>query len=143
MKPNELRIGNYISVSVKNKNNEIKIFTGEINYLDVTEKEIYGSQVNILNGDLNDIEDTVGETKPIPINRKWLKNLGFRPINGHEFSLWIDEWECISFFVERNYYGIRIGKKDVFSRYVHSVHKLQNIFFALTGKELTIQEDKS
>jgi hypothetical protein len=143
MQPTDLRIGNYIFGSLKNINNEIKTFIGKIKYLDVTEKEVYDCQIDVLDSDLNDIKETLGEKKPIPINEDWLKKLGFRPINNHEFSLWIDEYECSSFFVERKYYGIRVGEKDVFTKHVSTVHELQNIFFALTGKELTIQEDES
>jgi len=66
--------------------------------------------------------------KPIPITEKWILKLGFEPtgfdsysFDGYEFS-----FENNSFF----------NKTVLVKKYVNSVHQLQNLYFALTGKEL-------
>jgi len=78
--------------------------------------------------------------KPIKINDAWLIKLGFKPLNGHELSLWIDEWECLSFFVETHYIGLRKGVKNIWTTgKIKHVHQLQNLYYSLTGKELVIE----
>jgi hypothetical protein len=67
--------------------------------------------------------------KPIPLTEGWLKKLGFeKALNG-----WWDEtenWCC-------NNNDFYLGAK-MFLAKVDYVHQLQNLYFALTGKELTI-----
>jgi hypothetical protein len=81
----------------------------------------------------------ISEQDPIRINEFWLLNLGFKPSNGHEYSIWIDEWECKSLFVEDRYCGIRIGNQDILTiGYIKYVHQLQMLYYSLTNRELTI-----
>jgi hypothetical protein len=78
--------------------------------------------------------------KPIPLNEEWLIKLGFRFLNGHEFAMWIDEYECVAIFVEKHFIGIRVGLIDVWTTSRNmTVHQLQNFYFSLRGQELTIK----
>lgn len=61
--------------------------------------------------------------KPIPITEKWLLKLGFEPIGFDCYS-----FDGCEFSFEEN---------SFFKKYVNSVHQLQNLYFALTGKELS------
>jgi hypothetical protein len=81
---------------------------------------------------------------PIPLTEKWLVKFGFKPLNGHEFSFWLDEWECLSLYAEpypKSFaIGLSRGLKDIWSTgKIQNVHQLQNLYFALTGQELTIK----
>lgn len=74
--------------------------------------------------------------EPIELNEDWLLKLGYER-DKNEY--------CVSGFDRFNVYqtvkGSYIFCADEKSiRYVRYVHELQNIFFALTGEELTIKE---
>lgn len=121
MKSNELRIGNIIEID-QYPNNRV-ITTIECgNDID---------QVIKLNG------------KPIPLTEEWLLKFGFLKYKyGH------NAYRQKSFIIEegllKNYpYGFRkrIFKEDSLGlTYLKHVHQLQNLYFALTGEELQINE---
>ena len=72
---------------------------------------------------------------------KHLIKAGFRPLNGHQFSIWLDEFECISLFIEINHYGIRVGLKDVWTRSgIPTIEQLESLYYGLTLKKLNITE---
>ena len=119
MKASELRIGNYV------------------NYKD----KIIGQATGILSGGIwldkgNEIEGCLCLTqfKPIPLTEEWLLKFGF-------------EWN--NFALRFNKYCIRKLKDNEFEIYMSNegyqfmiklkyVHQLQNLYFAIIGKELTI-----
>ena len=69
----------------------------------------------------------IGYIRPIPLTDKWLLKFGWdKAVNG-----WWDESECYS--IENGMF--RIGTDEVIK--CKSVHQLQNLYFALTNKELT------
>lgn len=125
MKPNELRIGNL----VYNYKGEVEEFNADFyHWID-------------------------GDKKPIPLTEEWLLKFGFskqdkyhshrKEFKKGKFSLmfieWIDEDEAdFALFKtpngELSYYAH--GKVPK----VKHVHQLQNLYFALTGEELTIKE---
>lgn len=109
MKPTELRIGNYLE------------FEGTV--FVVTEIDHQGVAVK------NDFEDTwidLFQMNPIPLTEKW-------------FDKTKDDWtldEASDEHYEFNVDGVQwcqILKKEL-----QFVHQLQNLYFALTGEELTI-----
>jgi hypothetical protein len=70
--------------------------------------------------------------KPIPLTEEWLIKFGFKKINGCGYrkpnfkgSIWTNPgtWRFNNFMVD-----------------VKHVHQLQNLYFALTKKELTIKK---
>ena len=70
---------------------------------------------------------------PIPLTEEWLFNFGFKKINlgrdmAHFYADTYNDWKI----VERNGFYKRSGKT------INYVHQLQNIYFALTEKELTL-----
>jgi hypothetical protein len=68
--------------------------------------------------------------QPIPLTKELLIALGFkRNLNG-----WFNEDETFSY--SKGYAGL--GTKR--STKVDYVHQLQNLYFALTGKELTLKQ---
>ena len=70
---------------------------------------------------------SIEELKPIPLTEEWLERFDWNPPKdiGVLFSLTTDEIH----FVAGNYY-----------RKIEYVHQLQNLFYCLTGQELTIKE---
>jgi len=118
MKPQELRIGNWIYDTIEGEELQVKI--GNIKYY--------------------------SDFEPIPLTEEWLDKFGFEqkeggsgpPIN----AVWDEWWEPYEGFritqdVKNDWFlcGYRQNKK-----HFKYVHQLQNLYFALTGEELEIQQ---
>ena len=67
---------------------------------------------------------------PIPITEEWLLKFGFEKTSLGHFKK-----QGIILLVEDFYYICLLGNTSVIIKYVH---QLQNLYFALTQKELTI-----
>jgi hypothetical protein len=120
MKANELRIGNLIKFS-----EDGTIFT-------VGSIEEKGFTVQ------NDEETTwieAEEFEPIPITEEWLLKLGFERDNQGNWKL-----KSGYHWIELYFYHVYINGQQVVL--IDYVHQLQNIWFALTGKELTYGGNK-
>lgn len=119
MKANELRIGNWIHSSSLNKDRQVWSFY--------------------------DLHYFLENMKPIELTEEWLIKLGFKDkqeevencnIN-YTYSknpqFWIQKHTEVD---EHIFYGLN-NSIEVF---IKSVHQLQNLFYCLTGKELTINK---
>lgn len=117
MKANELRIGNLISdVFATGK------FYGVVNK--VHKDKVY------YNGFVSKIEDI----EPIPLTEEWLLKFGF---SKNHFDYIYEKGE---FYVEvcENDYIFRWNDFNIDIN-LKTVHRLQNLYFALTQSELTIK----
>lgn len=77
--------------------------------------------------------DSIDFPKPIPLTEEWLMKFGFEIVKGAHQS-----WRTIKINEEKSF-DIQFIDGDIFysdTRLKH-VHQLQNLFFALTGQELT------
>ena len=144
MKVNELRIGNY--VGFKNRTNC---------YCEVVDLSFDGG-VHIIRhwtdglgwpeyDQPEEIEDITG----IPLTEEWLLKFGF--VNGNKtyanaFSLEVlqTDFYLRPCYAGGYYWGFNLEKVDDCefndAEPVISIHQLQNLYFALTGEELTISE---
>lgn len=119
MKANELRIGNYVLVKYSTRPVEIK--------------ELTESDVKLKNGFAE-----YSQLTPIPLTEEWLVRCGF------EYSHRIGSR---SFYSIRNLYieicqdtcAVYYTDKGELICYLKNAHQLQNLYFALTGEELTIK----
>ena len=99
--------------------------------------DLYGSIATIETVDFAGIGIAIKEGKPIPLTEEWLLKLGFENSGGY----WIKSNS--SFF-----FGITTNGELMFlfddaltcPANIKYVHSLQNFFFALTGKELTLNK---
>lgn len=64
----------------------------------------------------------------IPLTEEWLLNFGYKFAQGHYFILGHSIWVCNDLLI--------CNKNGIIIKYVH---QLQNLFFALTNKELTYE----
>ena len=120
MKANELRIGNYVH--------------GPLGELCVVKQLGIDKNPNFIEVEIVDGGIGCNGTSPIPITKEWLLRLGFKKVGNRE---------------EYVVFGLRICKtteneficpdydRDII---VNHLHQLQNLYFALTGQELTIKE---
>ena len=126
MKPNELRIGNW----VEQPNNGVTRVTAILNDLQIKTETGYIDKY----------------CRPIPLTEEWLLNFGFVRC-GYEDLFW--EHQSIKGFQlaginwadsdEPDYQFLNYSIGDeIFS--IHYLHQLQNLYFALTGEELTLNE---
>ena len=75
------------------------------------------------------------EINPIPLTEEWLIKLGFAR-KGNVFRL----KKLTIFKVKERFYSPHSG--FAYSIEIQDVHQLQNLYFALTGEELTINTSK-
>ena len=118
---NDLRINNYVYYN--NEHNEIGIITKlitdiitDINYVGINNR----IDVHYLNKHIN----------PIPLTEEWLLNFGYWKLDNkdiHFVTKGHTIWKCDNLFM-----------CDKNGLIIKSVHQLQNLYFALTKEELTL-----
>ena len=123
MNENELRLGNYVMIHDYAKGNRQQVV-----------EELGVCQVNLLHNEY---------CTPIPITKEWLLNFGFERVR--DTSLYTKQTIEIDGTFE-DYMEYNLEFKQVNLSYemcsipLQYVHELQNIYFALSKKELTIKE---
>lgn len=119
IQPQELRISNYIiREDLFDKNKRIEKIT-----------ELYKEKA-LCSGPISVFVD-YKDLQPIPLTEEWLLKFGF------ELKNWgIKVWYLKGFEIDQHFYlkGIDWGVRFKY------VHQLQNLYFALTGKELTLKK---
>ena len=71
---------------------------------------------------------TIDDIKPIPLTEQRLKDFGFRKYSSTQYDK--DDFWSIKYEGERGFYSNQL------ECYIKYVHQLQNLYFALTDKEL-------
>jgi hypothetical protein len=69
------------------------------------------------------------EAKPIPLTEEWLVKFGFEGWDKGDYTMNLSN---------ANFYKLPIWQP--LAKNIKHVHQLQNLYFALTGEELTIKE---
>jgi hypothetical protein len=113
LKVNELRIGNYLNYTV----NGDKLHLGKVTLLNSTDG------VGTI-----DYHYPISFAQPIPLTEQWLESFGF--VNKilkaeHNDIIWYDD-----------HIGIKGMLGIIKPKEIKHVHQLQNLYFAITGKEL-------
>ena len=115
MKASELRLGNFL----QSDTNIIKI-------VGVVKKDIYyyHNKKNLYVLELNNF-------KPLPLTEEWLLKFGFEKYDTNKYSI-------NHFYIRKvgDEFETQIG--ECLYKTIDYVHQLQNLYFALTKKELTI-----
>ena len=143
MKANELRIGNLVAYGVR----PVPIKT--IHTESVLKKEVHVCVE--LNEDFNHYCIAVSEVKPIPLTEEWLLKFGFTRHHADYYNDVIllkdginfdngEQYDCLKVKIYPHELGsAQSVKGDLQIKYVH---QLQNLYFALTGEELTYGGNK-
>lgn len=131
----DLRIGNYIKIRQDNFHFQeiLQINKGSVCIEDAISDEFVG--VDII------------EVEPIKISKDWVEKLGFIFIIRNMWELKIDFYTKLQFYENQDDYitlfvqnynnGERISDTHLALKNVKHVHQVQNLYFALTGRELT------
>jgi len=133
MKANELRIGNYINVP------ETKQCPFRIDLFDYVTNGI-GKFGQIISKDIHPLTWYLQDLSPIPLTEEWLLKFGFyfdlkTDYDGY-WKKYKEGFEIRIYKFEDYFeYGWQLGHDPIKIKYVH---QLQNLYFSLTGEELTI-----
>ena len=116
----ELRIGNIV-IDPQHYGGETQIEIDCINYTSET-KQWYHS------------------LKPIPLTEEWLLKLGFeKQENGWKKLCICNDWTYL-YWERLAGLELSVNKHSVMLPHINHIHQLQNLYFALTGQELTINK---
>lgn len=128
-KKSELRLGNFFQDQQKNLLSVCDLSTEEVTT--IAFKVVDRSRFPLPDG---------WKAEPIPISREWLMKLGF---NVHLNRYWFEQDDEF----KSNFAVIWDEKASLFKvpfigfwYEIKTIHQLQNLFFALTGKELKIHD---
>ena len=120
MKANELRIGNFVNYEGKSKCINLKDFENFLYYPSDDRKN-----------------------EPIPITKEWLIKFGFVIDNDFD-NTFIDNTslkDCVLIYdTNAKMFIIESDRDTIQFKHIKHVHQLQNLYFALTQKELIIKE---
>jgi len=126
MKAEDLRIGNWVEI----KDQEVKTYA---------QVEGIGNLQHVA-GQLWSIE----ELEPIPLTEEWLDRFGFDEhwFKQYEFTNWGIKVRKDPYAISETKWIVFHGFANQFSELVSlkHVHQLQNLFYCLSGEELTIKE---
>ena len=118
----EFRIGNFINYRIVDKMDERKEWL-EVSEIDHDDLRIFGIKY-----------ETNQDYQPIEITEDWLCKLGFNKTGGtYEFIDGLVELV----FHKGEVFEVIEGQWKSFKHIKH-LHQLQNLYFALTGRELTV-----
>ena len=137
MEAKELRIGNLLYLAFAKKN--VVVFG-----IDVIEiSEITHNLIRFKDG-INFSVSKIELFEPILLTEEWLLKFGFEKSNLDEDNAWLElKYRYLKFSsdesVEFKKVYLTINKMDIICKYVH---QLQNLYFALTGEELTIKNQE-
>ena len=140
LRANELRIGNLVNINEETRidnTNELPLINPlfKIERIDEDGEIIIYSEINNLHifCDLESIE-------PIPLTEEWLLKFGFERQENNWKTLDLHfatiGWEKLA--------GITLSfeKESIYLPHIKYVHQLQNLYFALTGEELTFKQQE-
>lgn len=122
MKATELRIGNWISDRNMFEMEVSAVFKDEV-YLDFEGNE----------GDVWEVSE--GDLQPIPLTEEWLLKFGFKQCENY---YWYRKGNVFTNMMVANLCDTE-DEEGFFVPNINTVHSLQNLYFALTGEELTIK----
>lgn len=119
MKATELRIGNLV----------------KWNYEESSDGNAYPVEYGY---ELDDIKNNPNIVKPIPLTEEWLERFGFeKTTSGISAFL---KTESVTFWWGGHFVNMSDNETQYNLVNVSYVHQLQNLYFALTGEELTGKE---
>jgi hypothetical protein len=144
METNELRIGNLFTDKCDNDSLDgtpSKNYN-PINKVIAIQKDIvYFLDTSYETVECDDLEENgqieLIEVLPIPLTKKWMRKLGFKGKNGEYMIIEDDNMRLEIMFGFTKDGSVLVHFNDCDFKNCQYVHQLQNLYFALTGTELT------
>lgn len=138
IKPEELRIGNYILGIIEDDDDHVEESICRVISLDKIPMSDYHIWVESCSG--IDAPEYYDFFIGIPLTEQWLLDFGFdRTMSDYEESEAYDYYLSSIYFDMANQ-STKINGKHILSFIPEHVHQLQNLYFALTGDDLKRKE---
>jgi hypothetical protein len=136
MKKQELRLGNLVEYPGWNKDGTQAIFKV---------RDIFweGDKIALTNGIIQLPNTSIDFIEPIPLTEEWLVKFGFEKYGLMHNSYRKNPFIVEEGFITNDYYTFRkiINKEEsILLKEFNYVHQLQNLFWVLCGKELTLKQ---
>lgn len=136
MKAEELRIGNYITSSRQYFKEPVIGVVYQVSNAGICFE--YDEQ-----GEMRGISNPLKHILPIHLTEEWLIKFGFRKIETEFSSFFAKEWgtngvEIVKWSKTYNAFMYELCQSK--DKHIEYCHQLQNLFFALSGEEITISE---
>lgn len=142
MKPQDIRIGNYVyyehTTHIVSGIHGNKVYSWWVKdgepVIEYEAKDISGTLEE------NPYMDVISQYEPIPLTEEWLIKLGFEKLTDSNDGFKNTTYtytKGISFIVYFD--GIRLSTNFWMGNEKHYVHQLQNLFYVLSGKELKLK----
>lgn len=128
MNTQELRLGNYLQDSVTKTTLEVIVLSKDMGiYTWVIDRSKYP------------LPDG-WQLEPIPLTEEWLLKFGFKKVKSdyEEAETWDFYFGILYFDMANN--SVKINGQYCLYNIPEHVHQLQNLYFALTGEELTLKQ---
>lgn len=143
MNANELRIGNLVECKVFGDTYTDRFPHYGKNVFPVFSACKYFVKIDIGFDALRKVE--IHEVKPIPLTEEWLLKFGFKKVNDNFITIESHHYENKNCWIYLIADGFELelntlSERNNLCRTYKYVHQLQNLYFALTGEELTISE---
>lgn len=150
MKASELRIGNLVDIIGRSRKFHMPLgavkMVGSIDLFKVT---LYDPSKPFAVQEIP-TETDISDLSPIPLNEEWLLKFGFEKrdncyrLDSGAGSIVIDVSDILTAILGDGVY-IHSGTSDhlehgFYSAHIEYIHQLQNLYFALTGEELTVKD---
>lgn len=132
MEAKNLRIGNF----VKDRGNKV-IRIDFMEYQESGYSTKFGQRMFLGNEEVHSMTEYTDYAIPIEITEEWLSKLGFTRDNETDYRWYLLD-KSIAYDADDNF--IRIAYSWEFGKRKY-VHELQNLFFVLTGNELSIENE--
>lgn len=120
MDARELRIGNYATDSIE---------TGAIT--------VFNNDACVLKHKSGIVKCRISDLQPIPLTKEWLLKFGFEQQKWGDFILTYYRKGNILYSLSDG--NVELNEPNICLTQLKHVHQLQNLYFALTGEELTIK----
>ena len=144
MKANELRIGNWVQINNQEWPN-LKGVKFKVTSIDCNALMLYSIR-GIGNSNYNQYDYNI---EPIPLTEEWLLKFGFHKKDAEWYLHPCFELKIIV-FNKGEFNGVMFYTRTIHTdftpiyctKHINHVHQLQNLYFALTGEELTYGGNK-
>ncbi len=130
MKVQELRIGNLVHATFEDEAGQEQRTLCKVIAIDTTGSLGDGWDFMYESLDGNDHE-TYDDSFGIPLTDYWFSQLGFKPL--------AKDWQIKGLIIHTRKRGYVVNKRI---HPIKCVHTLQNLYYALTGEELTLPEQQ-
>jgi len=121
LKASELRIGNFTTLGV----------------VCLIEDDVF----RVADSDGDTFKNTWADIEPIPLTEEWLLKFGFQKSMSWTYVVELKGNLKLVYYLGEKGWSIGFKSYSDFSN-LEYVHQLQNLYFALTGEELTLKSEQ-